>query len=113
MKCEHCGKNEVTFVYRSNINGTVEEHHLCSQCAEKLGYTQRVQAGGRSLMQNFFGRNSLLGSGFFDDFFVPMPSLMGRMLEDPSVNPFIDPQEWQRFCDTMSEQFRQFMANGN
>ena len=83
MKCEHCGKNEVTFVYRSNINGTVEEHHLCSQCAEKLGYTQRVQAGGRSLMQNFFGRNSLLGGGFFDDFFSPMPSLMGRMLEDP------------------------------
>ena len=36
-----------------------------------------------------------------------------RMLEDPSVNPFIDPQEWQRFCDTMSEQFRQFMENGN
>ena len=83
MKCEHCGKNEVTFVYRSNINGKVEEKHLCSECAERLGYTQRVQASGRSLMQNFFGRNSLLGGGFFDDFFSPMPSLMGRMLEDP------------------------------
>ena len=34
MKCEHCGKNEVTFVYRSNINGQVEEKHLCSDCAE-------------------------------------------------------------------------------
>ena len=25
MKCENCGKNEVTFVYQSNINGQVEE----------------------------------------------------------------------------------------
>ena len=39
MKCENCGKNEVTFVYRSNINGRTEEHHLCQACAEKLGYT--------------------------------------------------------------------------
>ena len=38
MKCENCGKNEVTFVYRSNVNGHVEEKHLCSDCAEKLGW---------------------------------------------------------------------------
>ena len=44
MKCENCGKNEVTFVYRSNVNGHVEEKHLCSDCAEKLGYTQRLAA---------------------------------------------------------------------
>ncbi len=44
MKCENCGKNEVTFVYRSNVNGHVEEKHLCSDCAEKLGYTQRLGA---------------------------------------------------------------------
>ena len=83
MKCEHCGKNEVTFVYRSNINGKVEEKHLCSECAERLGYTQRVQASGRSLMQNFFGRNSLFGDSWFGDMFAPMSGWMGRMLEDP------------------------------
>ena len=83
MKCEHCGKNEVTFVYRSNINGTVEEHHLCSQCAEKLGYTQRIQASGRSLMQNFFGGNGLFGESWFGGSFAPMSNWMGRMLEDP------------------------------
>ena len=44
MKCEHCGKNEVSFLYQSNINGHVEEKHLCAQCAEKLGYSQRVAA---------------------------------------------------------------------
>lgn len=87
MKCENCGKNEVTFVYRSNINGKVEEKHLCSECAEKLGYTQRMGANGRSMMQNFFG------NGFLNDFFSPMPSLFGRrnwMLEDPFEDFFAD-----------------------
>lgn len=85
MKCENCGKNEVTFIYQSNINGKVTEKHLCSECAEKLGYTQKIAARNRSMMQSFFG-GSLLGNGFFDDFFSPMPSLMGRsgwLLEDP------------------------------
>ena len=84
MKCENCGKNEVTFVYRSNVNGHVEEKHLCGDCAEKLGYTQRINAGSR-MMQNFF-REDPFADSFFGDFFSPMPSLlgrMGRMLEDP------------------------------
>ena len=89
MKCENCGKNEVTFVYQSNINGKVTEKHLCSECAEKLGYTQKLAAHSRSMMQNFFG-NSMFGGGFFDDFFSPMPSLMGRMLEDPFDDFFAD-----------------------
>ena len=82
MKCENCGKNEVTFVYQSNINGKVTEKHLCSECAEKLGYTQKIAAHSQRMMQNFFG-NSIFGNSFFDDFFSPVPSLMGRMLEDP------------------------------
>ena len=89
MKCENCGKNEVTFVYQSNINGKVTEKHLCSECAEKLGYTQKLAAHSRSMMQNFFG-NSMFGGGFFDDFFSPVPSLMGRMLEDPFDDFFAD-----------------------
>ena len=92
MKCENCGKNEVTFVYRSNVNGHVEEKHLCSDCAEKLGYTQRLGAQSQRMMQSFFG-NSLFGNDFFDDFFSPMPSLFGRMnrmLEDPFDDFFAD-----------------------
>ena len=88
MKCENCGKNEVTFVYRSNINGRTEEHHLCQACAEKLGYTQRINAHSQRMMQNFFGRGSLFGSSVFNDFFSP--SLMGRMLEDPFDDFFAD-----------------------
>lgn len=87
MKCENCGKNEVTFVYQSNINGHVTEKHLCSECAEKLGYSQKIAAHSQRMMQNFFGNS------FFDDFFSPMPSLMSRMnrmLEDPFDDFFAD-----------------------
>ena len=89
MKCENCGKNEVTFVYQSNINGKVTEKHLCSECAEKLGYTQKIAAHSQRMMQNFFG-NSIFGNSFFDDFFSPVPSLMGRMLEHPFDDFFAD-----------------------
>ena len=81
MKCENCGKNEVTFVYRSSINGKTEEHHLCQDCAEKLGYTQKLFTRRPSMMDSFFGNDD-----FFGDFFSPMPSLLGRMnrmLESP------------------------------
>ena len=74
MKCENCGRNEANFVYRSNINGRTEEHHLCQACAEKLGYTRGFFAQRPSVMDSFFGN---------DNFFSSMPSLMGRMLESP------------------------------
>lgn len=78
MKCEHCGKNEVSFLYQSNINGHIEEKRLCAQCAEKLGYSQRVAAQSQRLMQ------SLFHDSFFDDFFSPsLLSRMNRFLEDP------------------------------
>lgn len=83
MKCENCGKNEVTFVYQSNVNGRVEEKRLCGGCAEKLGYTQRFAAQSQRMMQNFFG------GGFLEDFFTPMPSLLGRM-DRLMENPFDD-----------------------
>ena len=87
MKCEHCGKNEVTFVYQSNVNGQVTEKHLCADCAEKLGYTQKLAAHSQRMMRGIFG------GGLFEDFFTPYPSLlgrMGRMLEDPFDDFFAD-----------------------
>lgn len=106
MKCENCGKNEVTFVYQSNINGKVTEKHLCSECAEKLGYTQKIAAHSQRMMQNFFG-NSLFGNSFFDDFFSPVPTLMGRrnwMLEDPFDDFF---SEMPALCASPVEQEQQ------
>ena len=110
MKCENCGKNEVTFVYQSNINGQVTEKHLCSECAEKLGYTQRLAAQSQRMMRGLFG------GGLFEDFFAPMPSLLGRMnrmLDDPFDDFFADMpalgapaeagQEPQKSQDTLLE----------
>lgn len=89
MKCQHCGKNEVSFVYRSNINGVTEEHCLCGECAEKLGYTQRLAARGQQMMENFFDSDPF--SGFFGGSFLsPMPSLLGRMNHLLAENPFDD-----------------------
>jgi protein arginine kinase activator len=43
MKCEHCGKNEATFYYKSNINGRITEKHLCADCARELGYAESLR----------------------------------------------------------------------
>ena len=110
MKCENCGKNEVTFVYQSNVNGHVTEKHLCADCAAKLGYTQKLAAQSQRMMRGLFG------GGLFDDFFTPVPSLlsrMNRMLEDPFDDFFADMpalgapveqrQEAQKSPDTLLE----------
>lgn len=113
MKCENCGKNEVTFVYQSNVNGQVTEKHLCAECAEKLGYTQKLAAYSQRMTRNLFG------GGLFDDFFTPFPSLLGglnRMLESPFDDFFADmpalgapaeKQEPQKSQDTLLEQEEQ------
>lgn len=114
MKCENCGKNEVNFVYQSNVNGHVEEAHLCSECAEKLGYTRAVAAQSRRMMQNFFGggllddffspQPYLLGSSFFgenlfDDFFRQMPALGAGTAEpqETQEKPLVEEKERSRF----------------
>ena len=38
MKCQKCGMNEVNFHYSKNVNGSVTETYLCSQCATESGY---------------------------------------------------------------------------
>lgn len=112
MKCENCGKNEVTFVYQSNVNGHVTEKHLCSECAEKLGYTQQIAARSQRMMQDFFS------GSLFGDFFSPMPSLLGRMnrmLESPFDDLFAgmpalgapaEPRQEQKQDDLLNQEDR-------
>lgn len=92
MKCENCGNNEVTFVYRSNINGRITEKHLCTRCAAEQGYTRSLAESHERMMRNFFGddffgrslldgflfpvlNSRLPGENLFDDFFREMPAL--------------------------------------
>ena len=113
MKCENCGKNEVSFLYRSSVNGKTEEKRLCAECAEKLGYTRRFAERQQSVMRNFFGNDGFFGGGFLGDGFFGnsltdgtsdsgarsgglwdgffgFPALMGRMLDNPFDDFFAD-----------------------
>ena len=76
MKCQHCGKNEATFYYKSNINGAVMEQHLCADCARELGY-----ADGMANVFSGFGSFNRSLFGGFDDLFAPMPALAGNFFE--------------------------------
>ena len=85
MKCEHCGKNEVAFMYQSNLNGHVEKLHLCGECAEKLGYGSQLVNHSRQMMREMMG-GSMLSGRFLEDFFAPVTGRTGRsrwLLEDP------------------------------
>ena len=65
MKCQNCGKNECSFHYTSSINGKTTEVHLCSECADKLGYSNNVFFNTSDLFEDmvsdFFGGRSALG----------------------------------------------------
>ena len=68
MKCENCGNNEVTFVYRSNINGKITEKHLCSRCAAEQGYVRNFAESRERMMRNFFG-GDFFGRSMLDVYF--------------------------------------------
>lgn len=68
MKCEHCGRNEATFFYKSSVNGRVTQVHLCQDCARRMGYTDSL----RRSMQPM----SLFGDGFFGSAFSLLEPLM-------------------------------------
>ena len=59
MKCQNCGKNEVSFHYSSNINGCVTETHLCAQCASMQGFDfdrllEENVPDARDILGNFY-----------------------------------------------------------
>lgn len=68
MKCEHCGRNEATFFYKSSVNGRVTQVHLCQDCARHMGYTDSL----RRSMQPM----SLFGDGFFGSAFSLLAPFM-------------------------------------
>jgi len=68
MKCQHCGKNEATFYYKSTVNGQTTEAHVCQYCAEELGYTRALQTMGRRSRRVFGDPFAMLRDPFFDAF---------------------------------------------
>lgn len=78
MKCEHCGRNEATFFYKSSVNGHVSQVHLCADCAQRMGYTDSLRRSMRPM--------SLFGDDFFSRPFSLLEPFMGgfgsRMLTE-------------------------------
>lgn len=70
MLCEKCGKNEATFYYKENINGTEKAYHLCADCAKKLEESGEI----RSFDENFFSSMNKIFSGdnLFGSLFAPV-----------------------------------------
>lgn len=79
MLCQKCNKNEATYHYTSNINGSRTQLHLCPECAAKDEYksiwNDRLFAfsgtdGMNSVLDSFFRTparrmfSSLFDSGF-------------------------------------------------
>ncbi|MCF0120832.1 MAG: UvrB/UvrC motif-containing protein [Oscillospiraceae bacterium] len=111
MKCQNCGKNECSFHYTYSVNGRTSEVHLCSECADKLGYSDNVFFNTDSLFEDmvsgFFGRRRSLdpfaGFGLMPSVSAIMPRLTVQPVErrhaqsepvreQPSANQSVDPE---------------------
>ncbi|MBQ2727479.1 MAG: UvrB/UvrC motif-containing protein [Clostridia bacterium] len=70
MLCERCKKNEATYYYHENVNGTEKTFHLCRDCRdemEKKGELGDVDLSMNSLFESFFSdpfKGTLFGSLF-------------------------------------------------
>lgn len=58
MLCQNCRRNDANMHFKRIINGTAEEVHLCSDCAQALGYADAFSDFGLGL-GDLFG--NLLG----------------------------------------------------
>ena len=54
MKCQKCNANNATTHIKTVINGELREYDLCSECAQKMGYTS-LFGGMESDFSNFLG----------------------------------------------------------
>ena len=59
MLCENCNRSEATTHIKRVVNGETTEHHLCSACANELGYTDMFSGFAPLSLSDFFG--DLLG----------------------------------------------------
>ena len=72
MKCQKCGKEEVNFHYSSNINGEINEMHLCAGCAAEAEYMEAF-TGPDEMFSEVFNGFIRQGSAFFPLLGMDMP----------------------------------------
>lgn len=56
MLCEKCQKNEANISVKTMVNGVAENHHLCTECAQKQGLFQSGFGFEKFPMSNFLGK---------------------------------------------------------
>lgn len=54
MKCEKCGKNEVTYYYKETVNGKTTEKRLCTDCAREEGLDHAFENVWENEMNDLF-----------------------------------------------------------
>lgn len=65
MLCENCHNNEATFHYTELVDGYAVQHHLCGECAAKMGLTSYVDINGdmpfARLLKGLLASSGLVG----------------------------------------------------
>ena len=86
MLCQNCNKNEATTHIKRVVNGEAEEHHLCAECAKKLGYDH-----------------------FLDDFSLSIPNFFSSFFHDtiPALS-----RAGVEHCDTCGSSFEDIVRSG-
>lgn len=97
MKCQNCGNYEATFHYKSNINGTITEQHLCQACAqgaEGSVFAKSLAENGQMFKTGLFG-DSIFGGNFHPALaqFFEMPTLMDGFFGAPVEHTAAPPTE--------------------
>ncbi len=87
MLCQNCKKKEATTHIKRVINGEATQSHLCSACAQSLGY-----------------------NNFFDDFSFNLPSLFSGFFEDSMLS--LTESRLDR-CEVCSCSFDDIIKSGN
>lgn len=88
MKCTNCGKNTAIYHYVTDLNGQVNEVHLCEECARKAreengeSAWETMNKEFRKNVSEMFGEDSWMNSFLSDDFGRGQRSLFDRFFDD-------------------------------
>lgn len=105
MLCERCRKNEATFYYHENVNGSEKTYRLCSECAEEM--EKKGEINTHAADKAFEGLDSFFSDGF--DPFKSMNNLLAGFFGSGTKQAQLTTE---KKCPDCGMSFREFAANG-
>jgi len=100
MLCEKCRKNEATFYYHENVNGSEKNYHLCSECAAEM--EKKGELGSKNTM---YGFDSMFSDSAWGDPFKSMNTLLSGIIGSGK-------HVTEKRCGGCGMTFRELAANG-